>query len=110
MMNGMDDSVERPHVGWWVSILFGMGLVSALSCSERVYALWAQHLGDWLPRRAIQQIFVVAWALHVGEALYARKLAAELGYSDEAKRGWTIQTFLLGFPSLSKLLRRRREQ
>lgn len=107
MVNNTDDTVERPHLGWWISILFGMGLTSVLACSDRAYAVWAEHLGDWLPRSTIQKIFVVAWALHVGEALYARKLATELGYGDEARRGWTVQTFLLGYPSLSKLIRRR---
>jgi hypothetical protein len=106
-MAEMNDEVERPHIGWWISILFGMGLVSTLACSERAYELWAEHVTGLLPRPLIQKIFVVAWLLHVGEALYARKLAGELHYSDEARRGWTFQTFLLGYPSLSKLLRKK---
>jgi hypothetical protein len=107
MMDTRNEEVERPHLGWWVSILLGMGLTSTLACSEQAYALWAEHVTGLLPRSLIQKIFAVAWLLHVGEALYARKLAKELDYSDEATRGWTFQTFLLGFPSLSKLLRRR---
>jgi hypothetical protein len=106
-IRGTSDAVEWPHVGWWVSILLGMSLTSVLACSERAYALWAEHVTTLLPRSAIQKIFVIAWLLHVGEALYARKLARELGYGEEAQRGWTIQTFLLGYPSLGKLLRRK---
>jgi hypothetical protein len=101
------DEVERPHVGWWVSILFGMSLTSTLACSDTAYALWSEHVMSFLSRGTIQKIFVVAWALHIGEALYARKLAGELGFSAAARRGWTLQTFLLGYPSLKKLLQRR---
>jgi len=107
MIDAKNEEVERPHLGWWVSILVGMGLTSTLACSDQAYALWAEHVTGLLPRSLIQKIFVVAWLLHVGEALYARKLATELNYSDEARRGWTFQTFLLGYPSLSKLIRRR---
>lgn len=103
----VDETVERPHLGWWVSIVLGMSLTSVLACSDSAYAIWAEHLGPWLPRSMFQKIFVIAWALHIGEALYARKLATELNYGPEARRGWTLQTFILGYPSLSKLLRRR---
>lgn len=99
--------VERPHWAFWVAILGGMSLVSALACSERAYELWAEYMGRWLPQPVIQGIFVAGWGAHVLEALHARKLALELGLSDAERRGWTLQTFLLGFPSLGKLLRRR---
>ncbi len=99
--------VERPHFAWWVAIFGGMSLVSALACSERAYAAWAERAGGFLTRQHIFGIFVFAWALHIGESLYAHKVARDLGLSDEQRRGWTLQTFFLGYPSLGKLLRRR---
>jgi hypothetical protein len=84
-----------------------MSLVTLLACSDRAYAIFVEHTGGFLTRPVIQGIFIVAWALHIGEALYARRLAGELKLSAAQRRGYTLQTFLLGFPSLSKLLQRR---
>ncbi|MEM9865904.1 MAG: NAD-dependent epimerase/dehydratase family protein [Myxococcota bacterium] len=96
------DVVERPHLGWWVAIFGGLGLLFWLAFAPNGYRLWRRFL--WLPSRTtLRVIAVIAIALHVGEAAYARKLAKEHNLDVS---GWTWQTFLLGYPSLRLLLRR----
>jgi hypothetical protein len=102
----LDDGVDRPHAIFWVSIIFGMSLVSALAVSDRAHALWTENLGSFPSRPLIVGIFVAAWMAHVSEALYARKLCQDLGITAN-KNGWTLQTFLLGYPSLRLLLLRK---
>jgi Na+-translocating ferredoxin:NAD+ oxidoreductase RnfD subunit len=97
------DRVERPHVGWWVAILGGLGLTAVLAFHAGAYALWYRYVTTRLPRSVLATIFVCAYLVHLGEALYARALARRAGFHASA-RGWMLQTFLLGFPSL-RLLR-----
>lgn len=99
------DQVERPHFIWWSSILFGMSLLAVLALSDDAYALWARRVTTLFPQPLLRVMLVGAVAAHVGEGLYAYRLAGRLGLVG-SQLGWAVQTLLLGFPSL-RLLRRR---
>lgn len=99
------DHVERPHVFWWSSILFGMSLLAVLALSDGAYALWASRVTTWLPQSLLRVVLFAAVAAHVGEGLYAYRLAGRLGLR-HSQLGWGMQTLVLGFPSLRLLLRR----
>jgi hypothetical protein len=53
----------------------------------------------------LQAVLATALLLHVGEALYARRLARRAGLEASAS-GWFWQTLAVGFPSLRLILRR----
>ena len=99
------DRVERPALAWWVAILGGLGLTGLLGFHDGAYALFARHVTAAFPRRLLAVVFVASYAIHAGEALYARALARRAGLYASAT-AWAVQTFLLGFPSL-RLLRAR---
>ncbi|MFT5357893.1 MAG: 3beta-hydroxy-delta5-steroid dehydrogenase/steroid delta-isomerase [Polyangiales bacterium] len=90
------DVVERPALGWWIAVGGGLGLLFFLAFTPagRLFPM---------PRSVLRTIALIAIALHVGEAVYARKLAKEAGLD---VNGWTLQTLLLGYPSLRLLLKR----
>ena len=91
------DVVERPALGWWVAVCGGLGLLFFLAFTP------AGRLFPLLPRPLLRTIALIAIALHVGEAAYAHKLAKEAGLD---VNGWTLQTLVLGYPSLRLLLKR----
>ncbi len=97
--------VKRPHPGWWISIGIGMTLTTLLAVSGVFYAAFPSWFRSILPQGAIQLIAVAAWAAHVGEALYAYRLAKRIGPAEPAS-GWFLQTLALGFPSLGLLKER----
>lgn len=96
---------ERPHVGWWVAILGGLGALAVVAFDRGAYAWWSANVTAALSPAVLRGVFATALLLHLGEALYAHRLAGHLG-DDEAAAGWFWQTLALGFPSL-RLLRRR---
>ena len=98
--------VERPHVGWWISIGFGMGLLGVLAWSDAAYAAWTEHVTTVFTRGFLRPLFAGACAIHVFEAQVALRVARRAGIEPAA--GWWFQTLLLGFPSLRLLLRRAR--
>lgn len=95
---------ERPHAGWWIAILGGLGALAVVAFHPGAYAFWAAHVTGVFSPGFLRALFVVSVLLHVGEALYALRLARGLGL--DAAAGWFWQTLALGFPSL-ELLRRR---
>jgi hypothetical protein len=110
MIAGKGDSapaagIDRPHLGWWVSVLSGMAVLAVLAFDAGAYAAWCANVTAVLPQRLLQGIFIAALATHIGEAAYAFRLASRSGLGENAG-GWFLQTFLLGYPSL-RLLRRR---
>jgi hypothetical protein len=44
-----------------------------------------------------------AWIAHVGEAAYAYSICRKLHLTNADTLKWTVQTFVLGFPSLGLL-------
>ena len=97
--------VDRPHLGWWITVLSGMVLLAVLAFDAGAYAAWRAHVTTVLPQRLLQGIFIAALATHIAEAVYAFRWASRSGLRENAG-GWFLQTFLLGYPSL-RLLRRR---
>jgi Domain of unknown function (DUF4499) len=99
------ERVERPHAGWWIVIGGGLGLTYLFAFSPGAYAWWLAHVTPLPPLAMVRRIGIGAALIHVGEALYARRLALRLGLEQTAT-GWFVQTLALGFPSL-RLLRQR---
>ena len=100
----MTDTVHRPHPAWWIVIGGGLALTYVLSLSPRAYDYWVAHVTALPSLGVVRSIGVAAALTHLGEALYARRLALRLGL-ERAATGWFLQTLALGFPSL-RLLRR----
>jgi hypothetical protein len=101
------DTVERPHLGWWLATCGGLGFTALLGFDAGVYAFWRDHVTAIVPQRGWAVVFVGSYVIHLGEALYARARARRAGLVASAN-GWAVQTFLLGFPSLRLLLARTR--
>ncbi|MEN8160209.1 MAG: NAD-dependent epimerase/dehydratase family protein [Myxococcota bacterium] len=104
---GQRETVERPHWGWWVAILGGMGTLGVLALSPTAHAAWEGWVGPWTPRPLLLAIFAWAVGLHVWKGLRAAQLAEQLGLHRTAMT-WGWQTFALGFASLRLLERRAR--
>ena len=58
----------------------------------------------------IQLICIGALLAHIGEAVYALNLCDSLGFSHTCSLKWFVQTFILGFPSLTILLKYKRQK
>jgi 3beta-hydroxy-delta5-steroid dehydrogenase/steroid delta-isomerase len=101
---GKADTVERPHLGWWVSILVGMTVLGILAFNGTAYHAWHTHVTTYTPPLALRITFVLAVALHLGDAIYALRLAKRIGLG--TAWGWFLQTLALGYPSL-RLLKKR---
>jgi len=102
--------VERPHVGWWISIFLGMTVLGLISLNE-VTGAWFQSNIPFLgtvPISVWRIVFLIALALHVGEGIYAWRAASRAGL--KRARGWGMQTLLLGWPSTRLLRKEIREQ
>ncbi|MEI7746561.1 MAG: DUF4499 domain-containing protein [Actinomycetota bacterium] len=92
--------IDRP--AWWYfagldGALLALGLLACIPS-------WAAQVRDslWLPSQGLLiGLFIAALLVHLGEALfaYSRAKAAEL-----PAFAWALQTFVVGFPSLRKLL------
>lgn len=91
---------ETPQAIWWIAILGGMGLTALLAFERSAFQWWSEWITTALSQSVFQWIFGLAILAHVGEALYALKLAST------DKWRWTLQTFLLGYPSLSLLVKK----
>jgi hypothetical protein len=97
-----DQPVQRPHLGWWISIVLGMSLLGVLAFDGPAYALWCRAVTGRLPQALLRWTFAIAVLLHIGEALYALWLARRSGLGASAA-GWFLQTLTLGYPSLGRL-------
>ena len=96
------DVVDRPHAAWWIAIVGGLALCGLLGFSTAAYTAFATHVTAAVPKWLFATIFVVSYVLHLGEALYAHRLARQKGLNASAP-AWAVQTFLIGFPSLRLL-------
>ncbi len=86
-------------------MLGGMGLLALLAFHAGAYGMWRDAVTAALSQDLLRGIVVAALLTHLGEAVYAFRLARRAGLADQAG-GWFLQTFTLGYPSL-RLLRRR---
>jgi hypothetical protein len=103
----MNSDFRIPHWGWWVAIIGGMGLTAWIGFSATGFGFWQDWITAALPQAIFQWIFWLAMLAHVGEGGYAFWLARRQN-SPHALR-WGLQTFMLGYPSLS-LLQQNAEQ
>ncbi len=94
--------VLRPHPAWWILILGGLGLVAVLVHCDAAYEWWCEHVTDVFSRPVLWGIWIGAVFAHVLEARVAHRLAIRHGLHAVAP-AWTLQTLLLGYPSLTLL-------
>lgn len=99
------DRLERPHAGWWVSILAGMVFLGLLAHDPTVWAWWSQSIMGAIPHWLYQAGFWTAVLTHVHKGLKAVRLAERAGFH-RSSAAWGWQTFILGFPSLALLVPR----
>jgi Domain of unknown function (DUF4499) len=93
--------VIRPSLGWFVLLDGGLIALAALATNESLHAKVSEAAPSPLPPRPqLQKLFAGAVLTHVGEALIGRRMAKRRGLPT---RGWALQTFVVGFPSLLKL-------
>jgi hypothetical protein len=107
-------SFQRPHIGWFLAIPAGMlalAMVASPSNFTQLSRNWAIDILTEIGLKLfgsyqnLRYVFLVACALHVGESCVALIVCIKRGYSLRNILLWTLQTMLLGFPSLSMLLK-----
>ncbi|MET0593453.1 MAG: DUF4499 domain-containing protein [Polyangiaceae bacterium] len=101
------DSVERPHLLWWVAIVGGLTLLAVQGFSAPFYSWWIEHVHGLPAQPVLAWIFLGCIPLHIGEAIFCYRLSNRLG-TPQASLGWALQTFIIGFPSTLLLIKRSR--
>ncbi len=101
----MTDAVDRPHLVWWVIVLGGLTVLGLLGFNDAFYAWYTDALMPLPAQSVMAWIFIGCVPIHVFEAWYAYRLARRLSLVKSAV-GWSVQCFLLGYPS-THLLRKR---
>ena len=92
----------RPSWVWFLLLDGGIIVLTTLALSKTAHDK-AGEMTDVLPPRDVLQVMLVGTAvIHAGEALVAGRMAKRRGLS---ARGWRVQTFVVGFPSLISLRR-----
>ncbi|HEX3795423.1 MAG TPA: DUF4499 domain-containing protein [Acidimicrobiales bacterium] len=95
--------VVRPSWAWFTLLDGGLVALAVLSTNQDLHASVSESLPAPLPARpALRKLLGAAIAVHVGEAMVATRMARRRGLP---ARGWALQTFIVGFPSLGKLRR-----
>ncbi len=93
----------RPSWFWFLLLDGGIVVLSKLALSKLSYDKANEVSGDALPPREALQVLLAATAVtHAVEALAAGRMARRRGLP---ARGWRLQTFIVGFPSLRALRR-----
>eukprot|EP01041_Mallomonas_annulata_P012629 gene12629-26593_t len=101
---------KTPSVSWWIGIV-GAFLVHGIiaygnddsEINRLLKPVYDFGLLIFYSKEGLKIVFNVAVILHVLECIYATYLAISLGCKNTWYL-WTIQTFILGFPSLKLLL------
>ena len=95
--------VVRPSFFWFLLLDGGIVALTKLSVSKTSYDKVNDMTSDALPPRETLQLMLIGTAaIHLTEALVAGRMAKRRGLSP---RGWRLQTFVVGFPSLLSLRR-----
>jgi hypothetical protein len=90
--------VVRPSWGWFALLDGGIVVMSVLAASEEAHTAVSEALPTKLPERKVLKAMCAATAvIHVAEAAVAARRARQRGLPP---RGWAVQTFIVGFPSL----------
>ena len=96
----------RPSWLWFLLLDGGIVVLANLALNGRAYERAGEVSGDALPPREVLQALLVGTAvIHAAEAIAAGRRAKRRGLDP---RGWRLQTFVVGFPSLLALRRARR--
>ena len=91
----------RPHWFWFLLLDGGILALVLFTLSPDLHQKVKERSGDRLPPHgAIQALLAGTVVIHAGEALAAGRMAGRRGLR---RRGWMLQTFVVGFPSLGKL-------
>jgi len=103
-------SIGVPSIIYWILIPVHLNILYLIAYypANEISSLLTFHikLGYFLfrSRFLLQIIFIIAVLLHFGEAIYAYSLCQKKGIRKPLTiLLWTLQTFILGFPSLQKL-------
>jgi hypothetical protein len=95
--------IVRPSWAWFALLDGGIVALTILASSEDRHRSVSEASPLPLPSyEACRSMLVGTAVIHVGEMLMAGRMARRRGLSP---RGWRLQTFVVGFPSL-RLLRR----
>ena len=93
----------RPSWFWFFLLDGGIIALSKLAVSKNAYDRVNGMTRDGLPpRETLQALLIGTAVVHATEALAAGRMAKRHGLSP---RGWRLQTFIVGFPSLLSLRR-----
>ncbi len=93
----------RPSWFWFLLLDGGIVVLSKLALSKPSYDRANDMSGDALPsRESLQALLAATAVIHTVEALAAGPMARRRGLPP---RGWRLQTFVVGFPSLRALRR-----
>jgi len=103
MAKAKRSSVVRPSWLWFLLLDGGIVVLTRLALSKTAHDKAGEMTGDVLPPREVLQVLLVGTAvIHAGEALAAGRMARRRGLP---ARGWRLQTFIVGFPSLLAMRR-----
>src|ERR1700733_8247230 len=95
--------VVRPSWFWFLLLDGGIIALTKLAVSKTAYDKVDEMTRDALPpRETLQGLLIGTVVVHAAEALAAGRMAKRHGLSP---RGWRLQTFIVGFPSLRSLRR-----
>jgi hypothetical protein len=93
--------VIRPHWFWFLLLDGGIVVLIQLALNKDLHQEIQDKRGNLLPSHgAIKGLLAGTAVIHAGEAMAAGRMAAKRGL---LRRGWMLQTFIVGFPSLSAL-------
>ena len=93
--------VVRPHWFWFLLLDGGIVALIQFAYNKDLYEEIREKRGEFLPSHGVIKGLLAGTAvIHAGEALVASRMAAARGLP---RRGWALQTFIVGFPSLSAL-------
>jgi hypothetical protein len=95
--------IARPSLAWRGFVIAGVGSLKVLSFSDRAWEWWEDNVTDALPRSTVRALLTGTVALHLGEAMVARRWGRAGGVDHPG--AWTRTTFLWGFPELRLLHR-----
>ena len=95
--------VVRPSLFWFLLLDGGIVVLTRLACNRPAYDRALEVSGNRLPpREVLSSLLAATVVIHTAEALAAGRMARQRGLSP---RGWRLQTFIVGFPSLRALRR-----
>jgi hypothetical protein len=96
--------IDRPSLLWRAFVVVGVGSLTVLSTSDKAWDAFEENVTDALPRSAVQNLLTGTVALHLAEAILARRWARRGGLDHVG--AWSRTTLVYGFPELGRIRRR----